>query len=85
MAVRVLEKVVERYPNLTYEEVESSWDARLKTQIRMHDEMPYIVSIGVSSRGQLVEIIAFDDGGDTVIFHAMTPPPRNLLAELGMN
>ncbi|MDJ1651544.1 MULTISPECIES: hypothetical protein [Gordonibacter] len=82
--VIVLDRVTERHPDLTKAEVVSAWEWRLKTQFRLDGDKPYLVAVGVSSSGKPLEMIAFDDRGDTVIFHALTPPTKKLLAELDM-
>lgn len=82
--VIVLDRVFLRHPELTVSDVETAWEARVKTQYRLSDEKPYLVAVGVASNGKLVELIAFEDGEDTVVFHALTPPTKKLLRELRM-
>ncbi len=82
--VKVLARVYARHPDLSEEDVLTAWDNRLRTQFRLDGEKPYMVGVGVARSGKPLEMIAFDDQGDTVIFHAMTPPTKKLLKEMGM-
>ena len=77
----VLDRVSERHPEATSEEVTGAWLSRIKTQYRLDDEREYMVAIGVTPKGRLLEMIAFEDGEDTVIFHAMRAT-KKILAEL---
>jgi hypothetical protein len=81
--IRVLARVAERHPDMTDIEVIGAWEVRIKTQYRLDGEKPYKVAVGVSPSGRLVELIAFDDDGDTIIFHAMKAT-KNILVELGI-
>ena len=81
--IKVLERVLIRHPDMTDIEVLGAWEARIKTQYRLSEDKPYMVAIGVSSKGRLIEMIAFDDDGDTVIFHAMKASKKTM-DELGM-
>ena len=80
----VLDRVFLRHPDLVVSDVKAAWKARIKTQYRLSDEKPYLVAVGVAPSGRLVELIAFEDGKDIVIFHALTPPTKKLLHELRM-
>lgn len=82
--VIVLNRVFLRHPELTIVDVKSAWKARIKTQYRVSDEKPYMVAVGLASNGKPVELIAFEDGADIVLFHALTPPTKKLLRELRM-
>jgi len=81
--IKVLDRVSRCHPDMTDIEVIGAWEARIKTQYRLNEDKPYMVAIGASSKGRLIEMIAFDDGGDTVIFHAMKAT-KKILDELGM-
>lgn len=82
--VIVLDRVFRRHPELAEPDVRSAWNARIKTQYRLSDERPYLVAVGVASSGRPIELIAFEDEEDIVIFHALTPPTKKLLRELKM-
>lgn len=84
MAIKVLDRVFRRHPELSKEDVKTAWENRLKSQYRLDQDRPYIVGVGVAKSGKPLELIAFEDGSDTVIFHAFTPPTKKFLTELGM-
>lgn len=80
----VLDRIKKRHPDITNEEVVSAWESRIKTQFRVDEDKPYLISVGVSNTGKVLEMIAFEDESDVVIFHAMTPPSKKFLKEIGM-
>ena len=79
----VLDRVPERYPDMTSKEVTSAWESRIKTQYRIDGDKEYMVTIGISLKGRLLEMIAFEDGDDIVVFHAMKATKKTLV-ELGI-
>jgi hypothetical protein len=83
LMLRVLDRVFERHPQLTQADIESAWAARLKTQFRLDGDKEYMVAIGMSATGKLLQMIAFTDNEDTVIFHAMKATKKTL-SELDM-
>jgi hypothetical protein len=42
-------------------------------------------AVGFDSKGRLLEMVAVFDGKDYLIYHAMTPPTKKVLAELGLS
>jgi hypothetical protein len=68
---------------MTLDEVTGAWLSRIKTQYRLDDDKEYLVAVGVSPSGRLLEMIAFEDADDTVIFHAMKAT-KKILSELDM-
>ena len=81
--IKVLDCVSQRHPDISNFEVVGAWEARIKTQYRLEDEKLYMVAVGLSPKGRLIEMIAFDDADDTVIFHA-NKATKKVLNELGM-
>jgi hypothetical protein len=81
--IRVLSRVSEKHPDMTDIEVIGAWEVRIKTQYRLDGDKPYILAVGVSPKGRLIAMIAFDDDGDTVVFHAMRASKKTM-DELGM-
>jgi hypothetical protein len=81
--VKVLGRVTDKRQSLTIKEVMGAWESRIKTQYRLDDDREYMVAIGVSPSGRLLELIAFEDDEDVVIFHAMKAT-KKILIELNM-
>ena len=82
--VLVLKRVIKRHPDITQEEVVGAWWSRIKTQYRIDSEKEYMVAVGVSPNGRLLEMIASEDEkGTIVIFHAMKVT-KKVLVEVGM-
>ncbi len=81
--VKILKRVADKHPEMVDKEVLSAWKCRLKTQFRLDGDKPYAVAIGISTKGRLIEIIAFEDDGEMIIFHAMKAS-RKMMDELGI-
>lgn len=82
--ILILDRVMKRHPELSRDEILSAWDGRVKTQFRVDGDKPYLVAVGVAHNGRAIEMIAFEDGEDTIIFHALTPPTKKLLKEMSL-
>jgi len=81
--IKVLERVTNRHPDMIKEEVVGAWESRIKTQYRLDGDKPYMVAVGVSPSSKLIQMIAFNDGDDAVVFHAMKATNK-ILIELGI-
>jgi hypothetical protein len=72
---------------LTEEDVRHAWRNAFSWARRDRDDgkIDYML-IGVDGRGRLVELLARRCGKDSyVVFHAMTPPTKKALAEVGLD
>ena len=78
-------RVQERHPELQSADVLSAWANAIATRSRIDDGTDRLVALGTDGNGRLVEMVANRlKDGTWVVFHAMTPPSRNTLVELGM-
>ena len=81
----VHERVTARHPELTEEDVRSAWEGALTSTPRIHKNPSEYVALGFDGNGRLLELVAARlDGGDWLIFHAMTPPSDKTFKELGI-
>ena len=79
--VKILDRIFEWHDEIDPDEIKTAWNARLKTEVRMNEYQAYITALGISSTGRFIKMIAFDDDGDTIIFHAMTPLGNELFSQ----
>lgn len=78
-------RVCKRHPELSEEEVLAAWSNRFALAMRLDRRPGECIAIGVDGGGRMVEMVAcrsFD--GEWLIYHAMTPPTRKALRELGI-
>ena len=69
---------------LLKEEIEQAWNHPLVVRHRISPNEGEIVAVGQTLNGGLVELVAARQGFVTIIFHAMKPPPKKVLLELGL-
>lgn len=84
MSVYVHRRVSQRHPELIDADVHSAWESKISWAVRLTSERNHIVAVGFDSNGRLIEMVAVSNGEDYLIFHAMTPPSKKTLTELGL-
>lgn len=71
---------------VSQEEILDAWNNFVAMR---HREMPkedQIVVVGFcSKRNKLIQMIAVEKGDMVLIYHAMTPPQKSVLVELGLD
>ena len=67
------------------EDIEYAWCNFVAKAFRGAPNEGEVIAVGYDGRGRFVEMVGVERPFGTVIFHAMTPPTRNALRELGMN
>ena len=78
-------RVIERHPELAEGDVRSAWDNQYRCIIRATETGSRHVAIGCDTHGREIEMVAVAlEGGDWLVFHAMTPPSAKTYDELGM-
>lgn len=84
--VEVADRVTERHPQLSEEDVLAAWRSRVKCQVRIGPWPPQYVAVGFDSKSRPVEMVAvYDPSQDKVlIFHANTPATKKVKKELGI-
>lgn len=76
---------MERHPELTPEDIAHAWGNRLATGYRTSEDVRQTVAVGFDSKGRMIEMVgAHRANGETIIFHAMTPPSSKTLREAGL-
>ncbi len=69
---------------LSEESIRFAWENRMASQ---HRKAPYedqVVAIGLTEDGRVVELIGSQKPSAVVIYHAMEPPTKRVLFELGL-
>lgn len=72
---------------LTTDEVRYAWETPIACRSRSGvDDPPIYIAIGILPDGCMAELVALESSrGTWVVFHAMVPPTKKFLRELGMN
>ncbi|MBB5846928.1 hypothetical protein F4555_001724 [Mobiluncus mulieris] len=68
-------------------EIEYAWNHLVATKLRFDGSMPpRWIGLGSLPDGRMVQMVASESGfGDWYVFHAMTPPTKTFLRELGID
>lgn len=69
---------------LSASDISHAWDNFIRMQHRGAPHEGEIILVGYDKSGHLIELVAAERPFGIVIFHAMRPPTRNMLIELGM-
>lgn len=80
--VLVHPRITQRHPELSPEDVETAFKSQLDSFYRIQENQWVI--IGLDANGRLIEIVAVIEGELIKIFHAMTPPSKKTLREIGL-
>ncbi|WP_101722346.1 hypothetical protein [Eggerthella timonensis] len=74
-------RVMERHPDLSEADVLAAWEGCERWAQRRASNAS--VAVGFDARGRFVEMVAArSPDGDWLIYHAMTPPSKKVLAEV---
>lgn len=68
---------------LTAKDIEYAWSHCLRRRHRGAPHEGEVVVIGCDEIGRLVEVVAVERVCGTLIYHALRPPTRKVLKELG--
>lgn len=82
--IKVHPRVHRRHPEIDDEDVRSAWRNAIRFVLRQLNEKDHYLVIGQGTSGRVIEIVAArEDDGSVLVFHAMTPPSKKTLSELG--
>ena len=77
-------RVTERHPELSEADVREAWENYVRVTRRNGFDDHY-VAVGFDSSGRAIEMVAVETiEGNWYVYHAMTPPTKSLLRELGL-
>lgn len=78
-------RVSQRHPELSDADVMSAWRSQYRCAVRETDAGLRHVAVGLDARGRELEMVAVElEGGDWLVYHAMTPPSAKTYAEVGI-
>lgn len=69
---------------LTSEEIEFAWRGFIRKRHRCTPHSDQVVAVGVTREGVVVEMVAVEKEDALLIYHALTPPTKSVLRELGL-
>lgn len=81
------EVVIDRHAlkhGLGAEDIEYAWEHFVRRQHRGAPNEGEVAVVGYDRKGRLVQLVAYRAEACVVIFHAMTPPTKKLMAEVGL-
>jgi len=78
-------RVHSRHPEIEDADVFSAWRNAISVVRRETSEKDFLVVVGTDMNGRLLELVAAQqEGGQLLVFHAMTPPSEKTLREVGL-
>ena len=82
MSVFVAEHALKH--GLTESEILYAWENYVRMQQRSAPHEEYVVAVGCTQMGDMVQMVAVIVEDGYLIIHAMRPPTRKVLQELGI-
>lgn len=84
MRVTVHQRVSERHPDVTEEDVVAAWTHATAMRYRNFDPPAHISAAGLDTKGRMIEMVGveLEDGG-VLVYHAMKLRPK-IADELGL-
>ena len=62
-----------------------AWENFLRKQYRKSPEEDIVLAVGYNKSGQLIQMVGRESSFGVLIYHAMRPPIRKVLIELGLS
>lgn len=69
---------------LTERQIRYAWGHYLAMQHRAAPAEDEVIAVGYEQTGRLVQLVAVERKQVQIIYHAMSPPTRRMLTELGL-
>ena len=85
MEIFVHPRIFDRHPEISEEDVLSAWVNFIRMQTRRAPDSEQVVAVGFDKKGRLLEMVAVFNETGYLVYHAMTPPTKKMLAELGLS
>lgn len=83
--VLVHERVVTRHPEVTEADVQQAWRNAFALLERVGGPYGTLIALGADGSGRVLEMIGTrTTDGSIMIYHALTPPTRAFLNEMGL-
>jgi len=77
-------RVMDRHPELTEDDIIVAWENYVR-MTRREGQDSYYVAVGFDENGRAIEMVAVETiDSDWYIYHALTPPTKGVLRELGL-
>lgn len=61
-----------------------AWENFVRKQHRKSPEEDKVLTVGYDTFGRLIQMVGRDTELGVLVYHAMTPPTKNVLRELGL-
>jgi hypothetical protein len=69
---------------LSEEQIRYAWDNFIKKAYRGKPNEGEVMCVGFDRNGAMIQLVAVERSFGFLVYHAMTPPARNALKELGL-
>ena len=85
MEIFVHPRIMKRHPEISEDDVFSAWINFVRMEHRSEPNSEHAAAVGFDKNGRLLEMVAVFDGMGYLVYHAMTPPSKKILIELGLS
>ena len=83
--VTVHPRIHRRHPEISDQDVQDAWKGCIRSIPRLGEDIGEFVMLGCDTKGRLIEMVAKRlDTDDWLVYHALTPPTKKTLIELGI-
>jgi hypothetical protein len=83
--VFVHKRISQKHLELCNQDVLDAWENCIRSRPRIDKNPDEYIAVGLDRNGRAIEMTAKrSSGGDWLIYHAMTPPSKKTLKELGL-
>jgi hypothetical protein len=83
--IQVHGRISQRHPEISERDVRTAWRNFVRRSKRVGASEEYFVAIGFDKSGRALEMVGLlKADGTWLVYHALTPPTKAVMAELGM-
>lgn len=83
--IEPLDRIGEEHPDISLDDVRTAWGSAFACLPRRNGRPFEYVAVGMDGKGRLLEMVGrLNKSGDWVVWHALTPPTKKTLKELGI-
>ena len=78
-------RVHERHPEIDSQDALYAWTHAIVGRQRLDEQVETHIVVGIDAKSRLMEMVGMrNDSGDWLVYHALVPPTKKVLTELGL-
>ncbi len=84
MKIYIHKRITTKHKNITENDVLTAWKNCSHYRIRTDKEQEEYIALGTDTKGRLIQMVGVLIDKDLLIYHALTPPTKKFLKEMGL-